>query len=123
MPKAKRSVEEAARRLVRARDSHYCQMCGQSIVDRPSAIHHRVAKGMGGSAKLERASNLIRLCGNGNADGCHGLAHSNPEWARSLGWIVPRFLDPAEVPVGTYFGWVLLDDEGRSVPYVGEVPA
>lgn len=120
MPKATRAVQDAARNLVRTRDGHYCQMCGKSIVDQPSAIHHRVGKGMGGSAKLERASNLVRLCGNGNADGCHGKAHGNPNWARNHGWIVSRSLDPAEIPVDTHDGWVLLDDAGSSVPYLEE---
>jgi 5-methylcytosine-specific restriction endonuclease McrA len=115
-PKATRKDIEAARTLVRQRDGHRCQMCGQSIVDRPSSIHHRVAKGMGGSALLERASNLIRLCGNGNADGCHGKAHSNPHWARNHGWIVSRSFDPAEIPVDMHDGWHTLDDLGSRTP-------
>lgn len=119
-PKASRKDVEAARSLVRTRDGHQCLMCGQSIVDRPSAIHHRIAKGMGGSAKLERVSNLVRLCGNGNADGCHGKAHGNPRWARNHGWIVSRSLDPAEIPVDTHDGWVLLDDRGSRHPCIGE---
>lgn len=120
MPKATKAAEEAARRLVRERDGHRCTMCGASIVDQPSAIHHRVAKGMGGSAKLERASNLVRLCGNGNADGCHGKAHSNPQWARNHGWIVSRSIDPEEVPVDMHDGWWSLDDNGGRHPYIGE---
>jgi len=120
MPRATRAVQEAARRIVRERDGHRCTMCGASIVDQPSALHHRVAKGMGGSAKLERASNLVRLCGNGNADGCHGKAHGNPQWARNHGWIVSRSLDPAEIPVDMHDGWFLLDDLGSRHPYIGE---
>lgn len=116
MPKAKRKDIDAGRRLVRQRDGHRCTMCGASIVDQPSAVHHRVAKQMGGSAKLERASNLVRLCGSGNADGCHGKAHSNPEWARNHGWIVSRSFDPAEIPVDMHDGWFLLDDEGGRTP-------
>ena len=120
MPRASRAVQEAARRIVRERDGHRCTMCGASIVDQPSALHHRVAKGMGGSAKLERASNLVRLCGNGNADGCHGKAHGNPHWARNHGWIVSRSLDPAEIPVDMHDGWFTLDDAGGRTPCVGE---
>lgn len=119
-PKASHKDIEAARRLVRVRDGHQCQMCGASIVDRPSALHHRVAKGMGGSAQLERASNLVRLCGNGNADGCHGIAHGNPTWARVTGWIVYRSQDPSLVPLQTFHGAVLLDDNGERHPYVRE---
>ena len=120
MPKASRKDMEAARRLVRQRDGHLCQMCGLSIVDRPSAIHHRKPKQMGGSALLESASNLIRLCGSGNADGCHGRAHSNPQWARNHGWIVSRSLDPMEVPVEMHDGWFLLCPDGDRIAYTGE---
>lgn len=115
-PRASRKDVEAARSLVRSRDGHRCQMCGQSIVDTPSAIHHRIPKGMGGSALLEHASNLIRLCGNGNADGCHGFAHSNPEWARAMGWILWRSQDSMVVPVHTIEGWYTLDDLGSRTP-------
>lgn len=116
MPKAKRKVVEAARSLVRARDGHRCQRCGVSIVDRPSALHHRRRKGMGGSALLERASNLIRVCGSGNADGCHGEIHGNPDAANEAGWILYAFQDPSETWVQTFEGIFLLDDFGGRTP-------
>jgi hypothetical protein len=116
MPRASRRDMDAARTLVHERDGETCQMCGCSTAGRPSAVHHRVAKQMGGSAKLERASNLVRLCGSGNADGCHGQAHSNPHWARNHGWIVSRSFDPAEIPVDMHDGWHLLADDGSRIP-------
>ena len=112
-PKASRKDVEDARSLVRTRDGHQCQMCGQSIVDRPSALHHRKPKGMGGSALLESPQNLIRLCGSGNADGCHGIAHGNPSFARDNGWILWRIQNPAEVPVQTFHGLAFLTPDGR----------
>lgn len=119
MPTASRKDIEAARTLVRARDGHYCQMCGQSIVDRPSSIHHRLNRGNGGSALLERASILIRLCGDG-VFGCHGWVTNHPKAAGpaadgGTGWLLPRNnpdIDPTREPILTFEGWRLLDDEG-----------
>lgn len=127
MPKAKRSVEEAARRLVRARDGHRCQMCGRSIVDYPSNIHHRINRGHGGSALLERASLLIRICGSGTT-GCHGWVTEHATKAGELGWVLPKNnpdIDPTQERILTHeWGWVLLDDEGGRTPCAArEVPA
>lgn len=118
MPKASRKVEEAARKIVRTRDGHYCQMCGTSIVNIESSIHHRLNRGIGGSAKLERASILIRLCGSG-VTRCHGWIGSHPEEAGRLGWLLPRNnpdIDPTREPIATINGWVLLDDVGGWQP-------
>lgn len=113
-PKATRAVEEAARRLVRERDGHRCQMCGCSIVDRPSSIHHRLNRGRGGSALLERASILVRLCGDG-VFGCHGWVTEHPKAAAQTGWLLPRNnpdIDPTREPILTFEGWWLLSDDG-----------
>ena len=119
-PRATRAVQEAARRIVRDRDGHRCQICGLWPLFEYRSVHHRVPKGMGGSALLESPANLVSLCGVGNADGCHGKAHSNPEWARNHGWIVSRSLDPVEIPVDMWDGWHLLLDDGSRIPYTGE---
>lgn len=117
MPKATRQAIDAARTLVRDRDAWRCQMCGTLMVAGQSrSIHHRKPKGMGGSALLENASNLVQLCGVGNSDGCHGKAHSNPHWARNHGWIVARALDPTEIPVDMHDGWFTLADDGSRTP-------
>lgn len=44
------------------------------------------------------AANLLRVCGAGNAAGCHGWIETHPSYATSLGLIVPRELDPSLVP-------------------------
>ena len=124
MPKPTERVKAEARKLVRARDGHQCQMCGRSIVDYPSSIHHRINKGNGGSAKYERASILIRLCGDG-VFGCHGWIGREPRAAGLRGWLLPRNnpdIDPTEEPIFTVHGWVKLDDEGNRTVCVKAVP-
>jgi len=118
MPKATRAVQDAARKLVRVRDGHQCQMCGRSIVDYPSSIHHRINRGSGGSAKLERPSLLIRLCGTGTTQ-CHGWIGAHPKLAAETGWLLPKNnpdIDPLTEPILTFHGWELLDDEGGRSP-------
>jgi hypothetical protein len=97
-------------------------MCGRSIVDFPSNIHHRINKGDGGSALFERPSLLIRLCGSGTTY-CHGWVTQHPKLAGDTGWLLPRNnpdIDPTQEPLLTYRGWELLDDLGGRVPYIGE---
>ena len=123
-PKATRAVEDAARRIVYRRDGHHCQMCGRSVVDFPSNVHHRINRGQGGSALLERASLLIRICGSGTTF-CHGWVTEHATKAGELGWVLPKNnpdIDPTQERILTHeFGWVLLDDHGGRLPYVGEV--
>jgi hypothetical protein len=119
-PKASYKAIRGARRLVLLRDGHWCQMCGRSVVDEPSSIHHRRNKGMGGSAVLERASVLILACGTGTT-GCHGWIGREPGHAEEIGWLVRKLngVDPATVPILIKPGpnldprWVLLDDAGK----------
>jgi hypothetical protein len=98
-------------------------MCGRSIVDFPSSIHHRINRGSGGSAKLERASLLVRICGSGTTN-CHGWVTNEPRQAGRWGWLLPKNnpdINPEQERILTYHGWVLLDDSGNRVPYIGEV--
>lgn len=120
MPKASRKVQEAARNIVRTRDGSRCQMCGCSIVDAPSSIHHRRRRGMGGSALLERPSNLVRLCGTGTT-GCHGFVESNRTQSTTRGWLLGFLDNPEEIPLLCFDGWMLLGDDGSRTPYIGEV--
>jgi len=117
-PKASYKAIRGARRLVLLRDGHWCQMCGRSVVNVESSVHHRINRGMGGSALLERASNLLRLCGSGTTL-CHGWITEHPVHAEEIGWQIPKLSgrDPSTVPILTIRGWVLLDDEGDSTPW------
>jgi len=102
--------------LVRSRDGHQCQRCGASIANIPSSIHHRKLRSQGG---LDDADNMIRMCGTGTT-GCHGWAHHNRTPANEDGWIVYRIDNPAERPVLTIYGLVLLSPDGSRIPYLGE---
>lgn len=74
---------------------------------------------MGGSALLERASNLVRLCGTGTT-GCHGFVESQRTLATVRGWLLGFLDDPETTPLQCYDGWFLLDDQGARIPYTGE---
>lgn len=116
-PRATRKDVDAARRLVRERDGDQCQLCGD-IVKTCRSIHHRLNRGRGGSAKLERASILVTACGDGVLF-CHGRVTEHPEWARSIGWLLPRNnpdIDPTAEPILLYNGWFLLADDGSRTP-------
>ena len=116
MPRATKAVQEAARRVVRARDDFRCQLCGKILWG--MSVHHRLNRGRGGSAVLERPSILITACGDGTR-GCHGQVTENPEWARSIGWLLPRnnpAIDPETEPILLWDGWFLLSDDGSRTP-------
>jgi hypothetical protein len=117
-PKASAKVIRDARSLVKARDDFHCQMCGKALWVGEGNTHHRLNKGRGGSAVLERASILITACGSGTL-GCHGAVTENPDWARSIGWLLPRNnpdIDPELEPILTFEGWYLLADDGTRTP-------
>lgn len=99
-------AEKEARRLVRERSGGICEVCGA----RPATnFQHRKAKSHGGPWS---ASNGLDVCGMGNASGCHGYIHQNPNTACENGWTVKSWDDEAVKPVKTSHGLVLLDAEG-----------
>jgi hypothetical protein len=71
---------------------------------------------MGGSARLERASILVSVCGHGNKDLCHGEVHQNPDWAHEIGWMLWDTDDPETKPILLVDGWYLLADDGSRTP-------
>ena len=122
MVKATRAVQDAARWIVRRRDDSHCQMCGKPLWTGQGSVHHRLNRGRGGSALLERASILITVCGDG-VFGCHGRVTRYPKWAESIGWLLPRNnpdIDPTQEPILLHKGWFTLDDSGGRTPYIGE---
>lgn len=89
---------------VAGRSLGLCERCGRSWGEQ---MHHRQARGMGGSKIRNGAENLLHLCGP-----CHWWVEAHPRESYDHGWKVRRGLDPAEVPV-TYRGVVsLLTPEG-----------
>jgi hypothetical protein len=118
MVRATRAVQDAARRIVKQRDDSHCQMCGKPLWTGQGSVHHRLNKGRGGSALLERPSILITVCGDG-VFGDHGRVTRNPTWAESIGWLLPRNnpdIRPEEEPILLWDGWFLLDDDGNRTP-------
>lgn len=118
MPKASRRVQRDARVLVDLRDGQSCRRCGRSVHDQPSSIHHRIPRGAGGCALVDRASLLVRVCGDG-VRGCHGWIEANRTDAEPEGWILPKLnpdIDPEQEPLLTADGWALLDDTGEVSP-------
>ena len=55
------------------RESRFCAVCGRPATN----MHHIVKRSAGKWIRdgEEVPKPCVRLCGNGNADGCHGLAH------------------------------------------------
>ena len=79
-------------------------------------VHHRRARGAGGSRREDTNSpaNLVPLCGPGVDNDCHGHVESHRAEALTFGWLVPQGADPATVPVLIEHGArrVLLDHDG-----------
>jgi hypothetical protein len=96
-PKVKRrkpgeaAAEKLCREATKARSEGMCEVCG---VKPATNVQHR--KGQGREWTIP---NTIHCCGNGNASGCHGRIHQNPQWAWAWGYTVKQAYDPAEVPV------------------------
>lgn len=100
-------------RLVRERDDWRCARCAGWG---PLSTQHRVARGMGGTRwpGINLPSNLLTLCGSGTT-GCHGWVEAHPQWSKAHGWSVLRGVDPADVDVWTWRGWVRLTATGGIV--------
>ena len=96
-------------------DEPYCAVCGKPATNK----HHVIPKGMGGvSAELEKRIPKIRLCGMGNADGCHGDVHAkllHLYWDDDYcggSWMMYRSIQP----VDDKLCWELRHDEYTVLP-------
>jgi hypothetical protein len=105
--------------IVFVRDGGRCVRCGVSVNGERGiswSLHHRRPRRAGGDRRPEANSpaNLVVLCGSGTT-GCHGWVESNRAEALSAGWLLHGHEEPTEMPVRTWYGRVLLSDEGRWV--------
>jgi hypothetical protein len=65
---------------------------------------------------LHEASNLIDVCGSGT-QGCHGYIHAHPAESYANGWLIHSYEEhPETIPINTFHGWVLLDNQGHWTP-------
>lgn len=112
MVKQKMSQESVD--LVYLRSGGCCERCGASSSLRWS-IHHRQARGMGGSKDVTAnlPANLLLLCGSGT-EGCHGHIESFRGQAYVDGFLVHKWETPADIPVKLVNGWRVLDNAGGS---------
>ena len=96
------------RLAVLERDGRRCCVCGQ--YPRVPQVHHRKARGMGGTSSTTSylLSNLLTTCSTCNLiriERHRTVAYGN-------GWLVKQAQPPNQVAVLRFGAWVLLDDEG-----------
>lgn len=95
------------RSIVHQRADWWCERCGMT---RGVQMHHRRARGMGGTNRPEtnRPSAAGWLCLK-----CHCWVENNRDAARNEGWLVRQTDNPADIPVMYRGGKVILDDLGN----------
>lgn len=105
----------AVREQVRERDLYTCQLRGCYIgpLNPDYSLQHRRCRGMGGSKRPDTnlPANLVLVCGSATTK-CHGWIEANPIEAERLGFRVRQGANPASVPITTYRGVRLLNNEG-----------
>lgn len=110
-------MAEDPRRIVHRRADQHCERCGRVIREQEFAsIHHRRRRSQGGQNTPE---NMTLLHGSG-VTGCHGWVHAHPADAMKEGFLVPAWLDPADVPVKMPQGMALL---GATYTWLESPPA
>lgn len=116
-PKRLTPKEKDARDITEKRSGGWCELRIKSVCQGPATNkQHRLAEGQGGPTV---ASNLIDVCGMGNASGCHGHIHQNPTLAVKKGWTVKSGKDWRKQKVVLWDGVFLLHDDGS----LEDVPA
>lgn len=99
------------RDLVLRRADGRCERCG--MFTDAMQLHHRRARGMGGSTAVDTntAANALALCVN-----CHRDVESMRVDSVNLGFLVRQGFDPAAVPVFRRGQWSLLGLGGDFTP-------
>lgn len=93
-------IPTKVREDIHARDDGKCIVCGA----RGREAMHRIPRRDGGHAR----SNIALGCHS-----CHAKAHRYPLWGYEMGIMASRYVDDVRtVPIRSWRGWILLDDEG-----------
>jgi len=121
MPKSSRSEMDAFREVVLARDGTTCQCCGIDVTNKLASVQHRIPRGAGGSALVNRPSNGVLVCGSATTPGsCHQWMEAKDRLtAKAQGWLLPKNnpdIDPTQERILLFDGWHLLDDAGNRTP-------
>ena len=107
--RASEKVLAAAKMSAYEREGGWCAICGTA---RATDLHHRLPRGMGGSAhndQIHALSHIIWICADDHAQ----LERQDRENAYALGYLVHRGVQvPAEVSLMYRGHWVLLRDYG-----------
>lgn len=103
---------EHVRTLVLIRCGGRCEITGDRLRGGQWSVHHRRARGMGGTDRpdVHSLANLLAVTGDGTR-GVHGWVESHRDAARAMGWLVDHSgPEPDAVPLVLYSGRrVLLD--------------
>lgn len=125
--KATRQTTGPSRDVVEAvleRDQHSCVVCGHNLHGTRGldwSIQHRRPRRQGGDPRPETnlPANLVAVCGSG-VTGCHGWIEDRRTEAGEMGLLLHANDIPAEHPVATWYGSVLLDDQAGVWPITGD---
>jgi hypothetical protein len=101
-------IPTKARQIVKERSNGQCSRCGALGYQ----IHHRLRRREGGHA----LGILVLLCST-----CHKWAHGHPNEAKATGFIISvHDREPEAVPIKTFMGWMLFDNDGGATFVEGE---
>ncbi len=103
----------AIRQLIIDRQHHACARCCRWLLDGYTQIHHRRARGAGGTRCPESnlPANGLALCLQ-----CHRHIEAERREAYKLGHLIRTYQRPCDVPVWYLGHWVQLHDSGETVP-------
>lgn len=99
--------------IITARSNGHCEVMANGCRLRAVQLHHRRPRGMGGT---RRASTNTAAAGLHVCQHCHAYIERWRTWALEHGYLVSQHRDPAEVRVFRRSAWVLLTNDGHSIP-------
>jgi hypothetical protein len=102
---------EKTRQAILGRSKGKCEKCG-GFVGEGGQIHHRKARGMGGTKNPESRSLANALYVHPS---CHAWIESHREKSYENGWLVHSWQESTKIPVHRGHDWVTLLDDGTVV--------